>query len=300
MNLFKHSGFTLVELLISIVIIGLLGNISAQSFQSTYKQTKYEKFIFTIQHYTQEARNKAIINEAEYNTTTSKLEDPTGYGVEIINLDPLKNYTMTLRLFQDIDKDGLYNNLDKELKVFTETKVLNVDSFTGILAESNNTDATTFTKVTLSFQPDPDPIAQIQTATENLRSLDLKFSHIRKDGSNGLRKKFTFDTISKISEINDYPILVDVKKIDNITLEITSNEPLQNADPTSTFSITQEGADIGVTGGSINNKIITLTTAPFITNDPLKPLKIIYNTNPDIKTSSDNIILQARQLELVF
>lgn len=295
-------GFTLIELMVVIIIIGLLSRGAMDTFYKFYDQTRYEKIINNVQLFVQQARNMSIVNESQYVGGT--YSEAQGHGVLIENVTPATDKHLRITLFQD---NNANKSLDagEELRIMEEENIIQIISLSGTQTESS-TAANAFDSVIVYFLPDPDPKATIKTiiaTPELLRNLELKFKHIRRDATTGNHKKFTFDTLSKISEVNDYPVLVDAKVPTTATntIVLTSNEFLQlvGGFPITSFAVTHASMP-NFLSGSLTGKTITLTYDSALPNSGA-PIKIIYNSNASIVTTDTTPIqLQPRELEINF
>lgn len=296
-------GFTLIELMVVIIIIGLLSRGAMDTFYKFYDQTRYEKIINNVQLFVQQARNMSIVNESQYVGGT--YSEAQGHGVLIENVTPATDKHLRITLFQD---NNANKSLDagEELRIMEEENIIQIISLSGTQTESS-TAANAFDSVIVYFLPDPDPKATIKTiiaTPELLRNLELKFKHIRRDATTGNHKKFTFDTLSKISEVNDYPVLVDAKIPTTTpnTIILTSNETLATiADilPYSSSFIVSQAATYPIISGSISGKNITLNFSALPATGA--SIKIIFNSNASIVTTDTTPIqLQPRELEINF
>jgi prepilin-type N-terminal cleavage/methylation domain-containing protein len=293
----KHSGFTMVELMIVILIVGILSGAALSNFRSLGEKSDYETFIYTLQHYTQEAKNMSLVNESEWNG--SSYSAAKSHGV-VINHNLTKTKA-TVTLFQDSNDDGDYDT-GEELKTLEEEKIIEVGTWSGIQS-GNSTAASTFSEITILFQPDPTPTASITSnasTPEPLREVELKFFHIRGKGPKGLQKKYRFDTITKISQVNDYPLLTGGVKDSDTQLTITTNETLSGSAANGDFTITHsDDADgISVSNTSISGESIILTVEDISGLSNNNPISVIYKNGGSL--TGDSILLQPRNLEINF
>ena len=287
-----YKAFTMVEIIIVISIIGILTNASINTFRELKNKSEYETFIFQIQHYTEEAKNKSLVNESEFNGTD--YSEARSHGVFIIR-DSINKATITL--FKDNNDDGIFDT-GEELKTSSIENIIEMKTWSGIQAETS-TAATAFTFLTIVFQVDPNPIAVMTSnIPETLREVDLKFAHIKEKGPVGNLKKYNFDTITKISQINTYPILVGGIKTDNTTLTLESNELLSGSLDKSDFNVSHNGSNVVVTNASFTNKNIILTVNDMSALSNTKPISIIYKNGGSL--NGDSITLQNRHLEINF
>jgi prepilin-type N-terminal cleavage/methylation domain-containing protein len=287
-----YKAFTMIELIIVISIIGILTNASINTFRELKNKTEYEKFIFQIQHYTEEAKNRSLVNESEFNGIN--YSDARSHGV-VITQDSINKASLTL--FKDNNGNNQLDN-GEELKTTSIENIIEMQTWTGIQAETS-TAATAFTTLTLLFKVDPDPVAIIKgSGSELLREVDLKFAHIKTKGPVGNLKKYNFDTITKISQINDYPILIGGIKTNDTTLTLESNEILTGSLNIADFNVSHDGTNIPVTGAISSTKNIILSFDDLSSFVSTSPFSIIYKNGGALK--GDNIILQNRNLEINF
>lgn len=294
----KQQGFSLVELVIVIVIIGVLASAALTSFRSLGEKSDYETFIYTLQHYTQEAKNMSLVNESEW--TGSAYTAARSHGVVI---SQSSSTSASITLFQDKNNDGDYDS-GEELKSLSEEKIIEMGTWSGVQS-GNSSAASAFTQISILFNPDPTPTVSITSnasTPESLREVELKFFHIRGKGPKGLQKKYRFDTITKISQVNDYPILTGGIKNSNTQLILTANETLSSSStiPPADFNVihTDDGDGISISNVSISGESVILTTEDTSALSNTSPISVIYTNGGSL--TGDSILLQPRSLEINF
>ncbi|PIP66393.1 hypothetical protein COW94_02025 [Candidatus Peregrinibacteria bacterium CG22_combo_CG10-13_8_21_14_all_44_10] len=95
-----RPAFTLVEILVVIVIMGIVSALTINSGLATQKQAIFQTNFQTIVLMVQEVRSLALADSNEINN---------GYGIQM-ELD-----TQTVTSFVDLDNDGFYTATDREL-----------------------------------------------------------------------------------------------------------------------------------------------------------------------------------------
>ena len=289
----KRFGFTIIELLMVITIMGVLASISGSNFFRYYEKAQYESFIYKTQQFTQLARGKSLVNQAAYQSGTDTYSDPKSHGVTIERVSS-RQVDVT---FSQYDYNDVLDTFENEeiLETASLETLLEVEDFSGVVSQSS-TAAAAFDTATIYFQPGSDPLTSIRTnAAEDLRTLQLILSHHRRDAPKGLYRKFSIDTISKISEVNAYPTLVGVESPNNTTLIISSNAVL---DDIPTMSAAQR-ALFNINGntpntGTISQKTITLTMGAALAGE----INISNIVDASIQSTAEGIPLQASHLKI--
>ncbi len=295
----QKKGFTILELMIVVVIVGILGNMSTTIFFKFKEKALYENFIYTLQHFVQDAKNMALVNESKF--SGGNFLNNTGYGV-FIKKD-VGSQELTGILFKDINQNGeLDLGVDEEIKVEKITNAIKLDLFWGINSESE-TEQKNFNEVTISFQPDPNPISEIKTdSVGTLRRVELKFYHPTRDGMQILRKKFSYDVISRIAQINDYPILTDAEKTNDVTIMLTANEDIEGNANKEDFKINHKInhnlIPINISNASISGSRSIILTTDLSGLDKDYPIEVIYNSKDSIISEEENLSLHSQKLEI--
>lgn len=111
----RNRGFTLVELLVSVAILGVLAAIAAPSFTTMMERSRLSAASDELTSAIQLARNSAI--QFNGGVTLAKIagtECPTN-----------QNWSCGWQVFRDLNTDGVFNNTDVMIQEFRLTP--NVD-----------------------------------------------------------------------------------------------------------------------------------------------------------------------------
>lgn len=287
-------GFTIIELLMVISVLGFLTTSVGNAFFDMYEKVRYEKFVYTLEQFIQEARNKSQVNEASFNQATNSYSDPKSHAVHIKKVSTNElNYELLQYDYNDTTEN--FENAE-ELKKMSLKNTIKIENFSGVLSESE-TAATDFTEATIFFRPDPEPVAVVQTNNnEVLRSLSLITSHLRKGETKGIYKKLSFDIIKKTSEVQDYPVFIDAQTSDNITVILTSNANLVEngslaGDDLNAFRVNGNTPS----SGKIEKNIVTLTFAAPLPADS----KLDFYLRDTIQTETEKLPLKSLTLDIL-
>ena len=115
-NVRKHSGFTLVELMITIAIAAILMAIALPNFSSFLVQTRVDNEISQLQRLLLSARNTAI--NAEQSVTICPLNSSSTCDT---------NWHNEISVFIDIDRDKVYEPASDERIIVVKGAIDNND-----------------------------------------------------------------------------------------------------------------------------------------------------------------------------
>lgn len=282
----QKQGFTLIEIVVVMTILSILGTLSLDAFYGMQRKIKYESFIYKINHFAIEARNKSHVIEGVWDPVDQEYDLPQGYGVHFSK----SGTTYTINLFQDQDSDYYYDP-GEELKSYSEDKeVSSESSFYGVESNTETEETVAFTEVSMFFKPEPNPETIITTGTgENLYSLELLFYHLNNE-QRTLRKIFTLDTISEVSEVNDYPIITDMVISDTDELKLFSNADIkQVSDFRNNFVIYNLDSDTDISAALLSAVIESdkqTITLSFSVDLPSSQIRLVYNTGANLVTDN--------------
>lgn len=270
---------------------------------------KYERAVYNTTHFVSEARNKSLINTTIYDSGTGAFTDPTAFGAEI----EVTNTELKLSLFEDTNQNCDPSNIalclyesanDTILNTFSEKNVLRIESISGSPSHGSALLVKPIVKINIMFLPDPHQLSFIQVFDEDglssiYRSIDIIFYQPNPytEGKTN-RKKYSFESVSQISQMNEYPIFTTSAIIDATTLNLFSNAEIVSSDTSNAeFSILQGATTINVTNIAFSQKTVTLTldAAIDLTGDDVK---IIYSRANNEFMTADGIPLKSHVLNI--
>jgi prepilin-type N-terminal cleavage/methylation domain-containing protein len=233
------KAFTLVEIIIVISILAIINSFSLDIFQNMNRRIKYERFIYRIQQQIKQARNKTYVIEGEYKG--GSFSWPQAYGVilEKISKDEfttsLVQYTKELTLpITETSTENLFDDDNYQvLDSLKEERLLgNQGGFKAIIKEGT-IEKTGINKILFLFTPEPNLKAYIISQKSHkidnyylYSEVDLRFFHWHRE-TKTLRKKISYDIISQVAEVNDYPKFVRLYAKNNNTLQVITNDKIK-------------------------------------------------------------------------
>ena len=185
-----YKGFTLVELMIVIAIVGIISVMAVPSYYGSIKRAKYEEKVSEVVTLIKDARNTSIIGK--FTGGVGSYETPKGgYGVYIDKVSG------TLISFQDEDEDQIYTNgSDTLLQTIILPDEISIQTITGSIATGyTNTNLTNndINKAVILFKP-PQGETVLNENDKTKDIVDLNITLQRYDNNKSKRLK-----INKIS-----------------------------------------------------------------------------------------------------
>lgn len=90
----KETGFTLIEIIVVIIIIGVLASLAVASYVRIRREAEYKGAVTILQSLAAAAKNR-YLSLGNYLTTTSTSDTNNNYGVKIADANcPFHNYTI--------------------------------------------------------------------------------------------------------------------------------------------------------------------------------------------------------------
>lgn len=200
-KLFK-KGFTLVELMVVVTIIGVLAVSTVPSYFRSQKNAKYENAVSEIISLFKETRNQAISGQFVLNGTVQTTPEG-GYGVfidkastpqKIVSFIDNKPTTKGNQIFETTP----VANMDTILATFTLPTEITITTMSGALtSDRTGTPTELNTAVVLFIPPQGDSYINENDNTKNLIDLNL----VLKRYDNNKSKKLKINRISGFIEV---------------------------------------------------------------------------------------------------
>ncbi len=327
----NKKGFTLIELMMVCLIMSILWMAGLKWYWAIQQKMKYDHFTGLFQSLLLDARNRTMINEADYDWWEWSADAKCHWV--IIEPDD-SEYTggmidgriRALKIFEYKDSQEewgpnycLYDVADEILTESSITDIINVDLIDGIQDESDTLISITeniFEKLEIVLKPDLNFTANIKITdnsnTTELQSVRMLFSRIHPVSLQATQRKlFTYGVIGKIANMTRYPGFTGSAITSNTTVELVANEKLNQAPVSSNFKIICmiNGLDKTLSKGIsqvnsilLSDNIVTLAWTNFEsciwTSDQDSYLRVIYSMDTDVKTANSWIVLQARNIKI--